>query len=492
MSVIDTNEKKSVVFADRRKQIEQLYSGNDTELRRIFNKNPAGGARAIYTETFLDTLLNTIGLSTFNMGNAIKISNYAYATDPNFTNLIDYIVNMFMWRYYYFPVKVKEKASESETDYAEIYNLMTEVVDGINIEVTFPAIITKLQLEGAVYMYTSKNTSSKTVSTILLNPAYCKPVTQSQYGTGAFQFDLKYFDDLGFSVTELEEALNYFPKDIVKLYAEYKADGNLRRRTLDARYSTYIVQNDFTFPTKLSVLKSLFDYKKYRANEIERSSTQLDRIITHKIPSYQNQLLFEIPEVKSLHKSMAKGISANTRTKLMTTFGEVQVHPLQPESSVQSQSLEKGHEAILRTAGLNPSLFIGTTKDSLNASLTRDQATIWGVILQLISFYNLTINNLYNFKGYQIELTMLPITHYNLTEMMELYRKNGEYGIGRLESIVASGTKQRDIAHKSKLEEFLKLEEILIPLASSHTQTNEPVVEKTDDKKEIEEDVVEE
>ena len=96
MNVIDSNEKKPVVFADRRKQIQELYSGNDTELRRIFNKNAAGGARALYTETFLDTLLNSIGLSTFNMGNAIKISNYAYATDPIFTDLIDYISNMYM------------------------------------------------------------------------------------------------------------------------------------------------------------------------------------------------------------------------------------------------------------------------------------------------------------------------------------------------------------------------------------------------------------
>jgi hypothetical protein len=91
----------------------------------------------------------------------------------------------------------------------------------------------------------------------------------------------------------------------------------------------------------------------------------------------------------------------------------------------------------------------------------------------LLNFYNLTINNLYSFKGYQIELTMLPITHYNLKEMMEIQRRNAEYGIGRLEAIVASGTKQKHITHKSKLEEFLKLDEILKPLASSHTRSAE-------------------
>jgi hypothetical protein len=54
---------------------------------------------------------------------------------------------------------------------------------------------------------------------------------------------------------------------------------------------------------------------------------------------------------------------------------------------------------------------------------------------------------------------------------MELYRRNAEFGVGKLELIVASGTKQKHIAPKSRLEEYLKLEEILIPLKSSHTQS---------------------
>lgn len=105
-----------------------------------------------------------------------------------------------------------------------------------------------------------------------------------------------------------------------------------------------------------------------------------------------------------------------------------------------------------------------------------------------MNFYNLTINNLYNFRGYQIELTMLPITHYNLKEMMENHRRNGEYGIGRLEAIVASGTKQRHIAHKSKLEKFLKLDDVLTPLASAHTQPAQAAPEVKENKEEDGED----
>jgi hypothetical protein len=70
-----------------------------------------------------------------------------------------------------------------------------------------------------------------------------------------------------------------------------------------------------------------------------------------------------------------------------------------------------------------------------------------------------------------MELTMLPITHYNQNEDMELYRRNAEFGIGKIEAIVASGIKQKHIDSKYELEEFLNLEKILKPLSSAHTQS---------------------
>jgi len=245
----------------------------------------------------------------------------------------------------------------------------------------------------------------------------------------------------------------------------------------DGRNSTYLSVNEFGFPTYLSTLKSIFDYNQYRANEVERNTAQLDRIMTHNIPSYENRLLFELSEVRALHKSMSKALANSSRTRLVTTFGDVQIHPMQEAAKFATESLQKAQEAIYRTAGLSSDMFMGKTAEALSISLTRDQATVWKYVQQLMNFYNLTINNLYNFRGYQIELTMLPITHYNLKEMMESHRRNGEYGIGRLEAIVASGTKQRHIAHKSKLEKFLKLDEVLTPLASAHTQSAKTAAE---------------
>lgn len=364
---------KNTLMADRRKQIEALYDGSDESLRNVFNRGVGSNIGSRYNQQHLQLILDQVGTRIMNRKDILSLTNYAYATDAIYSGIIDYLSNMFLWRYYYFPVQVKETAKDS--DYEEIYNLMTEVADGLVLEVTIPTILTKLFKEGAVYIYAMRNRPSKTVSLMVLNSAYCRPVMMSQYGTGVFQFNLKYFDDLGFRGEELLQVLEYFPDELVSAYNEYKSGGP-QFFMPDGRTSTYLSVNDFGFPTYLNTLKSIFDYNQYRANEVERNTAQLDRIMTHKIPSYENRLLFELSEVRALHKSMSRSLANSSRTRLVTTFGDVQIHPMQEAAKFSSESLQKAQEAIYRTSGINSDMFMGKTKESLEVSLTRDQSTV--------------------------------------------------------------------------------------------------------------------
>ncbi len=114
------------------------------------------------------------------------------------------------------------RKNAEENDYADIYKLMSEIVDGMSIETIFPMILSRLLTEGEVYLYTVRNRPSKTVSTLILNNEYCRPIMKSQYGTGIFQFSLKYFDDLVLYGSELEEVLTLFPQELVDAYKLYK------------------------------------------------------------------------------------------------------------------------------------------------------------------------------------------------------------------------------------------------------------------------------
>lgn len=55
--------------------------------------------------------------------------------------------------------------------------------------------------------------------------------------------------------------------------------------------------------------------------------------------------------------------------------------------------------------------------------------------------------------------------------MIQQYRENAAYGIGKLEAIVATGIKQKHLRDRARLEKALDLDSLLVPLQSSHTQS---------------------
>ena len=62
---------------------------------------------------------------------------------------------------------------------------------------------------------------------------------------------------------------------------------------------------------------------------------------------------------------------------------------------------------------------------------------------------------------------------------MRIYKENATLGVGKLDYIIATGIKQKDIADQLYLEDFLKLDEIK-PMQTSYTQTAEDRSEQVD------------
>ena len=104
-----------------------------------------------------------------------------------------------------------------------------------------------------------------------------------------------------------------------------------------------------------------------------------------------------------------------------------------------------------------------------------------------MSFYNLAINNIKNFKSFQLSLRFLPISAYNAKEELQNYHSNAEYGVGLLDFVVASGIKQIDLDATLELEEYLDLQTRLVPLSSSHTTSSTDIENKKNENEKSEE-----
>ena len=460
---------------DRVKILENLYADEMSTARR-YDRTPSGSINNPKTAA---GVRNLIERSFSNPDPLIKLSQKLYASNPIYANIIDYLCNIFSWRYKVTPHKIYNKSKAQarkdlkEEDFMQYYHLMLETVDGLSIETKFPALLRNLFVNGAVYFTTSVNEETLTVDTLLLPNKYCRKIGESQFGASLIQFDFSYFDDIGLSSDQLKEYFKSFPKDFKKCYDRYKKDiKNNRWQDLDPHFSTGLMQNDYGIPTYIYLLGGILDYEQYQDNELERNENALKYIVVQTMPHYEDKLIFEMDEVRALHQSMKKVIDKGEKARLLTTFGDVKVEKIAENDTVENQVLSKAFKAIFNNAGFNSGIFTSDSVTALKYSLIRDRSNVWKYVQSLASFYSIAINNWFEFKTYQADIDILPISPYTYEDDIKIYRENATLGVAKLDYLIASGIKQKNIEDVLDLEEKLHLDRIQ-PLQSSYTQTAE-------------------
>lgn len=469
---MDNKDEKLINVAEfsktRIKDLEDIYS-DSIDARNRYNKSSTYAAGTYKNASEIRKALND---AISNKETIVQSSKKYYATNPLYASIVDYFANMFLWRYSVIPHKINNTDKKgNKKDYSEMYSVMLDVVEGLNIEKKFPSILTQLFVEGASYFTTYCDNNSLTIDTIMFPSKYCRRVGETQFGTAIIQLDYTYFTSFGLSTKELEDFLLMFPPEIQIGFQTYKKDAQKRWQQLDPHYSSCIMLNEKGIPNTLYSLGSILTYEKYSDNELERNENKLKYIVVHKMPIYEDQLIFDTTEVKAIHKNLAKIVNTSDRTRLITTYGDVKLERIQDGSEQNNTVLEDAFKAVYDNAAINHFLFVGDSVRSLDMSIIRDKSRVWNYVDQLINFYNIVINNWFNFGDYQADLKMLQISQYTYEADIKLFKENATLGVGKLDFIIASGIKQKNLQDTFDLETYLKLEQIK-PLQTSYTQTN--------------------
>ena len=457
---------------NRVKKLKELYS-DDVSLKRKLDQTPSYKAG---TYTNAKSVRSALETALTNRTSVVETSRKLYAVNPIYASVIDYISNMYMWRYKVIPHKVytkskaKIKKQPKEDDFNLMYSLMLEVADGLSIETKFPAMLSLLYINGAVYFTTACDEESVTIDTILLPDSYCRKIGETQYGTNIIQFDFSYFQNLGAQGDDLKELFKSFPKEFQRGYNKYLADSNLRWQTLDPHFSSALLLNETSIPTYFYLLGGILDYEKYQDNELERNDNLLKYLVVHTMPHYEDNLIFEVDEVQAIHQSLKRIVDTGEKARLITTYGDVHVDRISENDTSENQVLSKAFAAIFNNAGFNSGLFTGDSVTALEMSLIRDKGRVWKHVQSLLNFYTIAINNWFEFKDYQADIDILPISPYTYNDDIVKYKENATLGVGKLDYFIASGIKQKNIQDQLNLESFLKLDKI-VPMQTSYTQT---------------------
>ena len=394
---------------------------------------------------------------------------------------------MFLWRYTVIPHKLYAGSSRKAAPKLDkVYGDMMEVVEGLNLENKIPAELLQLLIDGAVFFTTELDNEAQTINTLLLPNKYCRKVGETQFGTGMIKFDYSYFDSQGLSTEDLADFLETFPEEMQQGYLEYKKDPtHMKWQDLDPHYSSCVLLNEKGVPNLIYVIGSIINYEGYEDNELKRNGNLLKYMVVHKMPLYQDQLIFTTEETAAVHKSLAKVVNTGDDVRLITTYGDVDLLKVSDSETTENKALTNAYNAIFNNIGLNNILFTGESVEALKYSLRRDQSIMWAYVEQLMNFYNMAVNNWCDFKGYQAEIQMLRISHYSYADDIKVYRDNATLGVAKLDYLVAAGIKQKNIQDRMDLEDYLQLDQ-LKPLQTSYTQApqdrkNEPSAKEDSD-----------
>ena len=480
------------VFGLKRKPIVNSYNGM-AEAKRYLGRaslyNRAGNIKdlsSFLNGSYLDPYFKN---PNTHLKECVEISNALYSTNRIYQEVLDYLVDMYYWRTVAVPRQIKKldgkKSSKiNKEEYMKMYHKMIEIVDGFNISSHFPKILLELFKDGHVYLYATGDPGSKSMNVILLPSEYCQTSVETQHGTTQVMFNFQFFDNLASSQADREKLFTLFPQDFEELYNVYK-DTNQYWLPLNPKFSTALRLNGIGFPTFLSIFYDLIDYKNYKLNELDRNTNALERLVTQEIDLEKTGI--ELPEVLDLHDSIAERVDGNGTTTI-TSVGKLDVKQLQQEMGQENKALAYAYKGIYDNAGFNYEIFGGDSAESITMSIQRDMKYVWRYVEQLVNFYNLAANNIYNFGDYQLSFRVLPISPYDEKEKLEIYRANATLGVGVVDLIVAAGTKQVDIESTLELEENLNLVSRLMPLQSSHVQSGPTGSSSTADKNDKNED----
>lgn len=418
-----------------------------------------------------------------------------------YKRMLIYMANMLTYDLLVVPKIISDK----KPDKNKVLNNLTgacNFLDSLHLEKELSRIMTII-LQDGVYFGFFKDCGNDKYIFQDLNPAYCRTRYKSANDLPVLEFNLNYFITLKSNevLTNVDE-LALYPPIVIKEFNKWingvttTSKGKRYIKPGNKLNSQWMIIPDGlgvafyykdTKPLFASVIKAIEDLNEYKGLEKSLDEQDLKKILLQRIPMNKDsgELLFTLDEALEIHRGAVNMLKNNPDIDVLTTFAETSMLNLQDSSKAKRDNLEKMERSVYNEAGMSKNLFASDGTTALEYSQNVDLALAFDIAKVFVPFLNYQINKKFVDKKFFLEVSILPITHYNREEMFDLYLKGAQYGYSKILAGVASGIKQSNLLNLITLEnEFLDLSNIMIPLQSSHTtsQTGDNGAPKKGDK----------
>lgn len=450
------------------KALETMIALNDTAYKGKYSINRQVDKIKDYT---LDEVKRII--ESGNLDQQLALSRNFFEKDCLYRRIIIYYATLL--KYVGIVIPTPTYGNRLSTDYIQKkYFGAVEYVDQMKLPIICTDIFLRVLIDGCYYGIL-KRFNKKTLSIMTLPAAYCVSRFKTPEGDNLIEFNVKYFD----SITDegsRKKALNSYPKDVAKAYRKYK-NGKLASEWifLDPEISVCFSFFETMRPLLLGILPACMDYDTAVDTEKARDLEEIRKIIVQKIPHLNDgQLLFEPDEVALMHKGAVNMLKGNGNVSVMTTYGDVDAIVSKTSNDNVTTNLDKMLRNVYGQAGVSVELFASTSNLTLLFSIKNDIAMMMILGHKVENFITTVINKFYGNANVVFKYKMLPVSIYTENDYTDEMFKLAQSGYSYLLPAIAMGVSQRELSGLKELEnDVLELGEVLIPLASSYTQSGD-------------------
>lgn len=374
----------------------------------------------------------------------------------------------------------------SEPHIKKKYTAALDYLEKIKIPTLLTRISLKVLVEGSYYGILL-NLKKDKFSIIDLSSTYCRSRLYDADGNELIEFDVRYFD----SITDEKIrwlVVNSYPKLISNHYKQYhNSKTNDPWIILPADIGIHFSFFGDGRPFFLEVIPASIQYDDAVDDEREREREEIRKIIVQKIPHLADgQLLFEPDEALEMHEGAVNMMKGNKNLSVLTTYADVDSVVSKTSADNASNILDKMRQNVYAESGTSGLLFATEGTQALPYSIKNDISFMMILGNKYSDFITYCLNFLFANVNVDFKYSILPISEYTRSDYITDTLKLAQSGYSFLLPTIASGVSQRELINIKNLEnDVLKLQELLIPLESSYTQSDNKVGRpqmKTEDK----------
>ena len=404
-----------------------------------------------------------------------ELSRYYYRTNGRYRNVVNFLATLFLYDTLVTPIYEIGKGSKAQITKA-FYNACS-FVEALDVKVTL-ARITREWLKSGIYYGVLQEQGNKVVIQDL--PAeYCRTRFKDFNNISILEFNITYF------ITKYDDektrnlAIQNYPVAIQKAWKEYRTkrlDDPWVMVPASAGGIVFCFSEDAT-PLLIASIPELAKMKDAVGREEKRDENELYKLLIQKMPIDSNgNLVFELPEVEQIHAGTAKMLEDLDTVDVLTTFGEASLENLQDVSAASQANnrLEKYSDNAWDALGSSKLFFNADNSSSLAYVIKRLESVMQDYMNAYATWIKFLINSRFDRTGLTFDFEILPTTKFNIKDYIGHYLQSAQFGYPRMRLAAALGVKQRNLVSAVDFEnEILNLDEKMVPLMSSYTQTGD-------------------